>query len=411
MSSSTTNYLATVRADMHHHLMDELIPFWLGRSIDQDHGGFLTAFDKNGTLVESQTDKFIVMQTRMVWSFSRFSRFLAHDTTLATTLKAAAQQGVQFLLDHMWDTESGGWLWQCSRHGQAIDANKVIYGQSFAMYALAEYTLATGDPCGIDYADRTFDLLQRYSADVAHGGYYEYFTRDWTPAAGNHFSSTHKTLNTHMHLMEAFTTLSHASKQEIHIRRLKELIELITKHMIDPESGAGHDMFDLEFNPLPSSMPPVFLTSYGHDIELVWLLTEAGEALGQPRDAYLDITRGLAAHALEHGLDRNHGGLYTEGHHNGPALSLSKGWWQQAEALVGLLDLYDITHEDEYIEAFQLVWEFTNQHMINHAVGEWYSLLTDDGQMIQSALGHPWKAAYHTGRAMIESLLRLDRIL
>jgi mannose/cellobiose epimerase-like protein (N-acyl-D-glucosamine 2-epimerase family) len=431
MILSPTEYLTGVRAEIHGHLVEELIPFWLERSIDPAYGGYLTAFDGAGQSVDSQTDKFVVMQTRMVWSFARFSRFLAQDHRATADLKAAAHQGVDFLLRHMWDAESGGWFWQCARNGQVIQADKVVYGQSFAIYALAEYTLATGDPRGLEYADRTFDLLQRYSADVAHGGYYEGFTRDWALSAGEYFGGDRKSLNTHMHLMEAFTTLAQASGRAVHARRLQELVDLISKHMVDNESGAGHDWFDLEFHPLPSGevrtlyrcddgqlqsqtqplAPPVFLNSYGHDVELAWLLTEAAEVLGQPRDIYLDVARGLVAHALAHGLDRTYGGFYDEGRHNGPALSRCKGWWQQAEALVGLLDLYEITRQSDYLEAFRLAWDFVNRHMINHAVGEWRALLTEDGQPIQDDLGHPWKCAYHTGRAMVEMLLRLDRLL
>lgn len=426
-----TDYLSGVRSDIDHHLTEELIPFWLGRSIDRDHGGYLTVFDEKGECVASQTDKYLVMQTRMVWSFARFSRFISQSDGATAALKAAARQGVDFLLAHMWDAHWGGWFWQCARDGRVIGADKVIYGQSFAIYALAEYTLATGDARGLEYADRTFDLLQRHSTDVERGGYYEGFAQDWTPKNGQYFGGDRKSLNTHMHLMEAFTTLAQVSEMAVHAWRLQELVNLIIKYMVNRASGAGYDWFDLAFEPLPSAaltmlsrgndgqthsqirtLPaPVFLNSYGHDVELAWLLTPAAVVLGQPRTTYLDVARGLVEHALKHGLDRTYGGFYFEGQHNGPALSRYKSWWQQAEALVGLLDLYEMTQEDTYLEAFRLVWDFVNRHMINHTVGEWYSVLSEDGALIQADLGHPWKGAYHTGRAMIETLSRLDRIL
>jgi len=427
---SPNDYLTGVRGEIWQHLVEELIPFWHQRSVDRQFGGYLTEFDAEGQPILERTEKCLVMQARMVWSFARFSRFMAQYNLPNDGLLEAACQGVDFLLAHLWDEQYGGWFWQSTRDGMVNQDNKVTYGQSFAIYGLSEYTLATGDARGLNYASLTFDLLQRYGVDVVHGGYYERFARDWTPQSGDHFTHNRKSLNTHMHLMEAFTTLAQVSQQAVHARRLQEMIELIVTRMIESDSGAGHDWFALDFTPQLSDEvtlhwridgktqeiaqplnPPVFLNSYGHDVELAWLLVRAGEVLGQPRDTYLDAARGLANNTLEHGLDRKYGGLYRDGQHHGPALFKQKEWWQQAEALIGLLDLYEITDNVEYLEGFRLVWDFVNRYMINHVVGEWRCLLAEDGQPIQADLGHYWKGAYHTGRAMIEVLQRIDLIL
>jgi mannobiose 2-epimerase len=422
----STSYLVSLRDEVSRQLENELVPFWLSRSIDPVHGGYLTALDAAGHLVPGETDKYIVMQTRMLWSFSRFCRFYAQSKKPAEALQEAARQGFDFLIAHMWDAEYGGWYWRCAQNGETIVPDKVMYGQSFAIYALSEYSYATGDPRGLEYADRTFNTIQRYGADVARGGYYESFARDWGLKVGEHFSGDRKSMNTQMHLMEAFTTLALASGQMVHARRLQELIDLITKRLINPVTGAGHEWFSLDFIPQPLDElvvnwngggdrqlldPPVFLNSYGHDIELAWLLVEAGNVLGQPHDTYLPVARGLVDHALAYGLDRTYGGIYYEGQQGCPALFRYKGWWQQAEALVGFLDLYDLTHEETYLDVFRLTWSFVNQHMINHAVGEWRTMIAEDGQELQGDLGHAWKAAYHTGRALIEIVRRIDRIL
>ena len=54
---------------------------------------------------------------------------------------------------------------------------KILYGHSFAIYSLSEYTLATGDRRGIEYAEKTFDLIQKHCTDTLYGGYFEMFER------------------------------------------------------------------------------------------------------------------------------------------------------------------------------------------------------------------------------------------
>jgi mannobiose 2-epimerase len=307
-----------------------------------------------------------------------------------------------------------------------LDNGKVVYGQSFAIYALATYTLATGDPRGLDYAERTFDLLQRYCADVARGGYYENLEPDWQLSPDGFCAGDRKSLDIHMHLLECFTVLAQASGKEIHRRRLQEVIDVIHKHMIDPESGCGGNQYDLAFRQVPaiaihrtwnadregeSVETPTDTTSYGHNVELAWLLVRAGEILGKARNAYEDVVRRLVDHSLRYGLDRVNGGLFRDGPHAGPALVRDKEFWQNAEALVGYLDAFEVTGDQQYFEAFELVWAFVWQHMINHGLGEWMTLVSESGEPLIPAVGNPWKACYHSGRAVYESIRRIDMLM
>jgi len=97
---------------------------------------------------------------------------------------------------------------------------KILYGLSFAIYALSEYTLATGDPRGIKHATATFELVQRHCADPEYGGYFEMFERDWTRCGPGSGGGHRKTLDVHMHLMEAFTTPYECTGSAAHRRAL-----------------------------------------------------------------------------------------------------------------------------------------------------------------------------------------------
>jgi mannobiose 2-epimerase len=392
------------------------------RGIDRDYGGYLTSFDEHGRWIPDEVYKYIVTQTRMIWGFSLFHKRLPGDGRY----KQAACQGVDFFIRHFWDMRNGGWFWTVQRDGALVDAGKVVYGQSFAIYALSQYTLCTGDERGLDFADRTFELLQRYCADTAHGGYYENLERDWQLSAPGFHAGDRKSLDIHMHLLECFTTLYQASGLEIHRRRLQEVIDVILRHMIHPQHGCGLNQFDIEFHPVPPiairrtwnaeregelAAGAVDTTSYGHNLELVWLLLHACRVMEISAEPYREEIRKLVDHTLTFGIDWVHGGIYRDGPHDAPAVVRDKEWWQHTESLVGLLDAYLMFKDERYLDAFDRVWSFSEQYFINHRLGEWRTLLSQTGEEIVPGLGNPWKACYHSGRAMDESIQRLEAIL
>jgi len=413
--------LRAAQAEIGDHLENGIMKFWLKHGIDRACGGYLTGFDERGGASEN-TDKYVVTQTRMIWGFSRFSRAFPGNARL----RDAAAQGVDFFLKSFWDAVHGGVYWSVARDGGVIDAAKLVYGQSFAIYALAEYTLATGDPRGLQYSEAVFDLLQKYSVDTYNGGYFENLESDWRVAEDGAAAGDRKSLDIHMHLMEAFTGLYQCSGKPIHARKLEEVINIILDRMVSKQSGCGLNQFDVRFNPLPAInikrtwnaerkagevvAAPTDTTSYGHNIELLWLLNRAGEALGKPVDFYHEVGRRLAEHTLRHGLDEECGGVYRDGPHDGPALVHDKEWWQNCESMVGFLDAFEHFADDRYAEAFLAVWAFAKAKFINREIGEWRQLLDRRGNVIGGDIGNPWKAVYHSGRAMLECVERLARL-
>jgi len=404
------------------HLENEIIPFWEQNGIDKTYGGYLTCFDGEGKPANNDMDKYIVTQTRMIWGFSALARIYGRQEYID-----AAKQGVYFFLKYFWDEKFGGWYWKTKQDGTLLDGGKVVYGQTFAIYALSEYTLATKDPVGLVYAGKTFDLLQKYCTDTANGGYYENLERDWQLSEPGFAAGDLKSLDIHMHTMEAFTSLYECSGEEIHKRKLEEVIHVILTRMVDQKIGCGYNQFDISFHRKPAInirrtwnaeretgetiSNPMDSTSYGHNVELGWLLNRAAEILKKPKDYYNAITKKLVDHALTYGYDHERGGIYRDGPHNGEAIVKDKEWWQNCEVLVGFLDSFEHFKEEKYVDAFIQTWEFDNKYMINHKVGEWMQLLKNDGEVIISQIGNPWKAFYHSGRAMMECKKRLEQLL
>lgn len=403
------------------HLHHDIIPFWLERGIDEIYGGYLTCFDSKGER-EKDTDKYLVTQTRMIWGLSAFSQIYPEKEKLLEE----AKQGINFLINYFWDKNKGGWFWKVKQDGTLLDDGKVVYGQSFAIYALAQYHFVTGDTKALNYAERTFDLLQKYCTDTHNGGYYENFELNWVISNSGFHGGDRKSLDVHMHIMEAFTTLAECTKKEVHRRKLEEVIDLILSKMIDLENGCGLNQFDITFK----TIPPIAIkrtwnaerergqemeslidtTSYGHNLELLWLLNHAGDVLGKSKSYFNEITRKLAEHSLKYGFDQKYGGIYRDGPHRGEAIITDKEFWQNSESLVGFLDAFEKLGDQKYFDAFHKTWEFDFNYMINKELGEWYQLVSQEGEILIGEIGNPWKSFYHTGRSMMESAKRL-RIL
>ncbi len=406
--------------EVNDQLYKELIPFWNKNAVDTENNGFMTNFDANGKPVK-MTEKYLNTQCRMIWWFSQLNMLEPSEV-----YKNKAKQGVDFLIKYMWDDTYGGWRWKVKMDGSPVDDGKIVYGESFAIYALSEYFISTGDKRGLEYAEKTFDLLQKYCADTQFGGYYENMEPDWSPAPGGFSAGDRKGLDTHLHLMESFTSLYLASGKEVHKRKLVEMIHLICDKMIDQEYGSGLTQFDMAWNSLPAinikrswnaeregekPADPTETTSYGHNTELVWLMARALNAADESPETYKPMFKKLLDNAVKYGIDNEYGGVYRDGYRKGGALILEKEWWQQAEALIGFLEGYQLFDDIRYLEAYQKVWDFVNEKMINHEVGDWRRLLDREGNVIDGSIGNEWKVAYHSGRSMLECEKRLKALI
>ena len=413
--------IETIRGQIKYALKDGVMPFWLKRSRDKEYGGFLTNFDENGKDMGTP-EKYLNTQCRLIWWFSILSFHYPYNAKY----RQMAEDGMDFLLRHFWDARYGGWFWKVKRDGARMDDGKSVYGQSFAIYATAEYYRATHDYRVLEYATRTFDLLQIYCADTLRGGYFENMESDWRIAPAGFYGGDRKGLDTHLHLLEAFTTLYAASKDEIHRHKLEAQLQLITTRLIDPETGCGRNQVDLDFNPIPAiplnrtwnaeragDAPaiPTDTTSYGHNVELSWLMNLAIQTGDFDPKPYKPIMKRLLDHAVRYGVDTEYGGIFRDGIANGEAMIKEKEFWQNAEVLTGFLDGYQTFKDERYFDAFENVWNFVNLHMFNHAVGEFRTLLDRQGNPIDANIGNPWKVAYHTGRALLECFQRLSNIL
>lgn len=410
------------RQEMQHHLFNELLPFWSTHGVDPEFGGFLTYLDRNGNPT-GETVKTMLCQARMIYTYSSAHRACLGDGKFLDI----AAQGVEFLTRHFLDKRYGGWYWTCEKDGTPLDRAKIMYGHSFAIYCLSEFAMASGDPNALQLAEDTYSIIKTRAGDIRYGGFGEFFEEDWTPKAPGVYGGDRKSLDVHMHLMEAFTNLYEATGLLGHKTDTERIIGLIFDHMIHPEFGTGIAQFAYDWTPLRAIIfknvwgsdrdvddeegRPLNNTSFGHNVEFAWLLKHSLDILGLDVSHYKERMLKLFDHCLTYGIDWERGGVYCEGPHDGPAREKNKEFWQQAETLVGMLDAYLLTGEEKYWNAYENVHRFVMDYVINHEVGEWFPLFDQNNTLLWDYMGHAWKINYHTVRATIQSEKRLTAIL
>ncbi|MBC7248687.1 MAG: AGE family epimerase/isomerase [Anaerolineae bacterium] len=379
--------------DKYLHHLHEIMAFWIKHGPDTRHGGFHGALDRRGTPLPSQP-KSLVQHARFLWAFSA-----AYRVDPQPAYRQMADHAFSFLRERFYDPVRLGWYYLVSAEGLPLNKQKHLYGQSFAIYGLSEYFLAFAHEEALQLALQTFDVIDQFGHDDQWRGYRESFSEEWEPIPQHPdygVSGDRKTMNTHIHLLESLTNLYRASQEAPVKTRLEELIDLCTHTITDARRGRVHLFFEPDWTPLPS---PV---SYGHDIELSWLLREAGDVCGFGNaPAIHETSLRLAGTVLRKGLDREDGGVFYEGDESGQVTAKQKVWWVQAEALVGFLNAYALSGDESFLDAFAHVeeWVFTRQ--VDREYGEWHQEITPEGEC-RGEKGSIWKTPYHNGRACME---------
>lgn len=395
--------MQTLRQKVETELFSNILPFWLKYTIDDEYGGFRGQIS-NDLSIDPHADKGLILNARILWTFSKAFSIYGDPVHLAT-----ARRAYEYLDRFFWDHEFGGVYWMLDYQGQPHDTKKRIYGQAFTVYALAEYFHASGDAETLAKALLMVKQIESSSHDAAHGGYFETYERDWTLAKDQRLSDVDmdekKSMNTHLHLMEAYATLLRFHEDKTVRLRLHELIEIFLGHIIDPVTHHFILFFDEEWLPRSNKI------SFGHDIEGSWLLCEAAEILG---DASLlkrvrEVAVEMADAVYDQGLDTD-GGLLYEADPTG-IIDTNKHWWPQAEAVIGFLNAYKLTGQPRFLTAAERSWAFIEKFIVDREHGEWFWRVSKSGVPSPDEFKvDPWKCPYHNSRACIEAMERLDAL-
>lgn len=395
MNEVLNNY----RKEMQQEL-ENILAYWMRYTVDVDNGGFYGKID-NDNRVYKDAPKGLVLNSRILWTFSA-----AFTKTKNPRHLAIADRAFNYIQHHFIDKEFGGAYWTVDYKGNSLDTKKQIYAIAFAVYGLSEYYGATKNDQALQQATALYRSIVEHSYDTSKGGYIEALTRDWKEINDLRLSSKDsnekKSMNTHLHILEAFANLYRVRPDEVLKRQITELIYIFLDRIIDGETNHLVLFFDEDWKPKSD------IISYGHDIEAAWLVQEAAEIIHD--EELVDKVKARSvkvAEAATRGLDDD-GGLWYEKEVAENRLVKDKHWWPQAEAMVGFYNAFQITGNIDFCMKSINSWRFVQKHILDKQGGEWYWGVKEDYSIMQGEdKAGLWKCPYHNGRACLEILKRI----
>lgn len=377
-----------------------ILNYWKEQTVDLEQGGFYGRINHQG-IVDATAPKGLVLNARILYAFSA-----GYQQTKQAQYLQMAQRAFKYLCTYFYDKTFGGMFWSVDAAGRPLDTKKQVYGIAFCIYALSEYHIAFESKEALVLAKELYELLEAKSLDKENGGYFEAYSQGWafleSPKLSNKDQDSPKTMNTHLHLLEAYSNLYLIWPHQKLKDSIVSLLDNFKQHFISP---IGHLQLFFSANwQLESD-----IISYGHDIEASWLIWEAAKMVEDEQQ--LVDTKQLVlsiAQAARKGLE-NDGSLLNESNTELTVWNNERHWWQQAEAMVGWTNAWQLNGLSENLETVFENWNFIKTHLLDLEKGEWFWGVNHDySKMILEDKAGFWKCPYHNTRMCIEMLRRLS---
>jgi mannobiose 2-epimerase len=383
--------------------LSNILDYWMNNTFDKEHDGFFGKIDNDNNVIPG-SPKGSVLNARILWSFSA-----AYNLTKNHAYLHYSNRAYHYIKQHFIDNEFGGVYWLTDYKGDPLDTKKQVYASAFTIYGLSEFYLTTQKQEAKDLAIELFYSLVKNSYDTINTGYLEAFTRKWQPMNDLRLSdkdaNEKKTMNTHLHVLEAYTTLYKIWPDGELRWHIEKLLNNFLQHFINPDTYHLNLFFDEEWQSKSGTI------SFGHDIEATWLLQEAAEMI--KHEEILEKIKAIninIANATISGIDSD-GGLWYEYEPEKDHMIKEKHWWVQAEAMVGFYNTFQITGDEKYLSIAEKSWALVKDKIIDKKNGEWFWGINEQGEVMpgEDKVGM-WKCPYHNSRACIEIIKRIKGV-
>lgn len=390
--SGVTDIQTRMRKEVVANVKDSVIPFWMDNAVAPGNG-FYGAVLRDGTPV-ADAPRGGVLNARILWSFSAAYRMFGDESYLRL-----ANRSQRYFMDTFIDKVNGGVYWLVNPDGEVLNASKYTYAMTYAIYGLAEHYLATGNDESLQTAISLYRILEEKGREPLHDGYVESFTEDWKQQ-DKYDNNAPKTMNAHLHVLEAYTLLYQCWKDNELKERLEFCVDLFMNRIYDPSRKHFNLFFDNEWNSL------VEMDSYGHDVEAGWLLCEAARTLEdqnlikRTNQLALDVTGACLAEGMS---DKGYM-IYDK---KGERKTKHASWWGQIETMIACINAWQISGDEAWLQSADTVWSFVENKMVDKEYGEWYSDCFDGEPNKDAPKVSMWRCPYHTVRLGVEVYNRL----
>lgn len=389
----------TLKQELQDIVENNILNYWMTKMVDEENGGFYGRRDGNDQLIPD-APKSAILNGRILWAFSAAYRVLGKPEYLDM-----AQRAKDYILQHFIDKEYSGVYWTVDYQGNPLDTKKHVYAMAVILFALAEYVYATDDEEVLQQAKSLFYNMEGRTADAINSGYTEAMSRYWLPIKDQRLSnqdeSTEHSLNTHLHLLEAYTCLYRVWPHKVLESRLRRLLGLLLEKMVNPETNHIGLFFSETWQKGKETR------SYGHSIEAAWMVLDAAKTLGDPilfRYVFQKIQ--LIAAAADEGLRPNGGMIYMSvSEEDGFRHVEDYHWWVQAESILGHWYLYRFMDDSTAFSVMLENFRFLKDHLIDRKNGEWFWSCDGNGTVNhRDDKAGMWKDPCHNTRMCIKLL-------
>lgn len=396
-----TEKLSRLCAFANHDLEHNLLKWWAAYTIDDTNGGFYGAVNSDNT-PNTTADRFIVLNARLIWAYSA-----GYAATGNETFRSLAKRAYKYVRTHFYDKHNGGFFTWVNYRGEPSNTNKFTYGNAFTIYGLAEYARVFDCNEAKELALETAALLDDKMWDIEYGGYFETASESWDYLPHVNYlipdNRVQKTMNTHLHVLEAYTNLMRIAECKRLRSKVRELLYLVSNKILNRSNWHFYLFQTRDWLPTTPDL------TVGHDIEASWLLYETAEVLDEP-EALADtrtVAVNMARAAYDDGVHVS-GAMHTEYHPYERKYSAYFSWWEQCEAVVGFLNAYELTKEEKFLDASVAALDIIEKWFIDKRLGGWYAWANNDGTPRDHLpKSNGYTCPYHNVRMSVEVLRRV----
>jgi N-acylglucosamine 2-epimerase len=373
------------------NLLEDVLPFWETHSVDWKYGGYFTCLDQSGNVYD--TDKFIWLQARQVWTFS----LLYNQVDKREDWLKIAENGISFLKKYGRD-ENGDFYFSLTQDGTPLTHAFNIYSECFAALAFGEYARATGN-------DESYDIAVK-----SYNGFLE---RQANPKGKFEKSTGNRPMKSFgLPMMTAY--LTYELQGIINPEKNREIYEDCVNQIFEVHYNSKTKIIHEHVSPIDQFMDTFEgrLINPGHGIEAMWFLMDVAEKLEKPE--LIKKASDICLQILEYSWDQKHGGIFYFMDSKGAPLPQlewdQKLWWVHQEALIALSRALLHTQRKDVWAWYEKVHQYTWQHFPDPRNGEWFGYLNRQGIPHTTLKGGKWKGCFHTPRAMHECWKNFEKL-
>lgn len=365
--------------------LEDILPPWIEHSRDPVHGGFHTNLSRSWERFGS-SERFSAMLGRHLFSFT--AAFLLSGEERYREL---AREAFDYLVEHAWDREFGGWYHSITETGSPREMYKDAFANMYANTGCALYHLATGDAAARRCVEEANRFFETHADDPEHGGYFKVLDRDGTPR------NTGKSFNPQIGNLSSYLLyFALATGRDEHVAQMRRAMDLALLRMRSPTDGYILDHFDRDWTLRPMRREDgTEVIAVGGNLETAWVLIRLHLLTGA--DSYRRDALELAGRVLPPSWDDEFGGWYESfGRGNTSDHGSSKIWFIQAYGNFFDLSLYGLNRDPACLERFTRNSAFWERHLLDREYGGDLFSVDRSGAVLDGSKGTYGKASYHS---------------